>query len=63
MKILLVRGQYCRATSTRGEHHVCVDDVRCFGLGQQRSYLMRFIAGETDNVATAKESPQLHLAW
>ena len=63
MKSLLVRGQYYRPTASRGEHNVCVDDVGGFGPGHQRSYLMRFFTCEGHDVATAKEPPQLHLAW
>lgn len=40
-----------------------IDDIGGFGLRQQRSYLMSFFTGEADNVAVAKEPPQLHLAW
>lgn len=42
---------------------MCVDNVRGFGPGQQRSYLMSFLTVEVDNVATAKEPTQLYLSW
>jgi len=53
LKILLVRGEYGRPTTTRGEDNVCVDDVVGISPGQQRTYLMRFFTVETDYVAAA----------
>jgi hypothetical protein len=57
LKVLLVRCEDSRPTATRGEYNVCVDDVGGSGLGQQRAYLMRFFAGEVDDVAATKEPP------
>jgi hypothetical protein len=40
-----------------------VDDVGCVGLGQQPPHLMGSFTNEADNVAAAKEPPQLYVAW
>ena len=39
-----------------------VDNVSGFGSRQQYPYLVRFLTGKADDVATAKEPPQLNLA-